>query len=139
MGATMGDAEIVSLRMKARDRLELAEKIHDGLSSAKVRQFLKFTGLTQEQLFQAAHIAASTGRKRLATASFPDHESERIARIARVFDRTLELFPDPSRAVAWLVEKNPRLAGRRPLDAAGTELGAMEVEALIGRLAHGVF
>jgi len=129
---------IQSLRLEGANRLELADKVHAGLSSARVRRFLHVTGMTQEQLFLAAHIPVSTGRRRLAGKTFPDHESERIARIARVYDEAALVFRRPGRATGWLHEANPRLGGRRPIDAAGTELGAAEVEAVLGRLAHGV-
>lgn len=130
--------EIASLRISAPDRLALAEKIHSGLRSTQVLHFLATAGMTQEQLFTGAHIPVSTGRRRLAGDGFTDHESERIARIARVFDAARDLFPG-ERATAWLMQENPRLGGRRPFTAAGTELGALEVEALLGRLAHGVY
>ena len=129
--------EIASLRINAPDRLALAEKIHRGLRGDQVQGFLATAGMTQEQLFAGAHIPVSTGRRRLAEGRFTDHESERIARIARIHDATADLFPAP-RATQWLMAPNPRLGGRTPFAAAGTELGAAEVEALLGRLAHGV-
>ena len=130
-------ADIASLRLHASDRLALAEKIHSGLRPTQVQNLLAASGMTQEQLFEAAHIPVSTGRRRLSESHFTDHESERIARIARVFEAARDLFAG-DRTQAWLREPNARLGGRTPLAAAGTELGALEVEALLGRLAHGV-
>jgi uncharacterized protein (DUF2384 family) len=42
-------------------------------------------------------------------------------------------------AVEWLTAAQPALAGAVPLDFARTDLGAQEVERLVGRLEHGVF
>lgn len=131
-------ATIASLRLRADDRITLARKIHDGLPASNVRGFLRTSGFTQEQLFRAAHIPVSTGRRRLAASRFGDHESERIARIARIYDQAASLLPGPARARQWLMQENPRLGGQPPIQVAGTELGALEVEALLGRLAHGV-
>jgi len=41
--------------------------------------------------------------------------------------------------VDWLTRAQPALGGAIPLELAKTGLGTREVEALIGRLEHGVF
>lgn len=130
--------EIASLHLKAKDRLDLAKKIHLGLHPDQVLRFLDTAGMTQEQLFAGAHIPVSTGRRRLAEDGFKEHESERIARIARIYDQAADLF-EPPRATEWLLQPNPRLGGQTPFEVAGMELGAAEVEALLGRLAHGIY
>jgi putative toxin-antitoxin system antitoxin component (TIGR02293 family) len=69
----------------------------------------------------------------------PD-ESERVDRIERIYRLAIELFEgDKTEAVKWLKEPNRGLANRPPLDFSRTEIGAREVENLIGRLEHGVF
>ena len=58
----------------------------------------------------------------------------------RVFDRALELFEGDSRAAErWLSSPKAALGGAVPSELAKTEAGAREVEALIGRIEHGVF
>jgi len=39
----------------------------------------------------------------------------------------------------WLTSAQPALGGAVPLDLAKSEVGAREVERLVGRLEHGVF
>ena len=58
----------------------------------------------------------------------------------RVFGRALELFEGDSRAAErWLSSPKRALGGAVPSELAETEAGAREVEALIGRIEHGVF
>lgn len=65
---------------------------------------------------------------------------DRLSRVSKVFERTLELFEaDAATARAWLGHPQRALGGAVPLDLLGTELGARQVEDLIGRLEHGVF
>ena len=57
-----------------------------------------------------------------------------------VFGRALELFEGNSRAAErWLSSPKAGLGGAVLSELAKTEAGAGEVEALIGRLEHGVF
>jgi len=68
------------------------------------------------------------------------HESERLLRLALVFEKTVDLFEGNADAARdWLNTSNKALAGESPLAMVETEIGAREVEDLIGRLEHGVF
>ena len=68
------------------------------------------------------------------------HESERLLRLALVFEKAVELFEGNADAARdWLKAPNKALAGESPLTIVETEIGAREVEDLIGRLEHGVF
>lgn len=66
-------------------------------------------------------------------------ESERVYRMERLFSLAVDLLRDESRARAWFTSPKKALAGRTPLEYAETEVGAREVEDLIGRVRHGVF
>jgi putative toxin-antitoxin system antitoxin component (TIGR02293 family) len=46
---------------------------------------------------------------------------------------------DRDAAKSWLAEPQRALGGHVPLAMAGTEVGAREVERVMGRLEHGVF
>ena len=70
---------------------------------------------------------------------FKVDESERILRLGRLYQRTLEVLGTPEEARRWLLRPQKALGNIAPLDFADTEPGAREVEALLGRLEHGVF
>ena len=62
------------------------------------------------------------------------------SRYERFFDEALELFEgDAQAAERWLSSPKAALGGAVPSELAETGVGAREVEALIGRLEHGVF
>ena len=69
----------------------------------------------------------------------PVEAFERLFRIARLYDKAVELFEDPQMARKWLKEPSWALGDVIPLQYADTELGAQEVEDLLGRIEHGVF
>jgi uncharacterized protein (DUF2384 family) len=60
-------------------------------------------------------------------------------RIARLYDKALDVFEDEKSAEKWLKEPARGLGGDIPLEYAKTELGAREVERLLSRIEHGVF
>ena len=79
-----------------------------------------------------------TRRKR--DGRFLPDESDRLLRASRLFGKTLELFEtDRDTATEWLTTAQPALGGAVPIDLAKSEVGAREVERLLGRLEHGVF
>jgi len=59
--------------------------------------------------------------------------------IASLFDRAVEILGDKNRAILWFKGAKKGLGGQTPLEFADTEPGAREVEALLGRLEHGVY
>ncbi len=67
-------------------------------------------------------------------------ESNRILRVSPLFPEAIKLFEgDGVAARRWMLQKQKALGEKTPLELLATELGAREVEALIGRLEHGVF
>jgi len=72
-------------------------------------------------------------RDRLSAA-----ESERTERIARVVANAEHVWGDRVDARRFLTTAHPALRGRSPLDTAMTELGARQVEEILGKIFHGL-
>ncbi len=64
--------------------------------------------------------------------------SDRLYRLASLYALAREVFGDPAIAREWLKTPQPGLNGRVPLELVRTEVGAREVENLLGRLEYGV-
>lgn len=130
--------EFRSLGLRAESPLAMASKIGDGLPLAPVRRFLRRSGLAERRVAEVARIPPRTWARRKREGRFSPEESDRIARLARVFDLAEALLGDAAAARRWLEEPNLALGREVPLDAASTELGAREVEGVLVRLEHGV-
>jgi putative toxin-antitoxin system antitoxin component (TIGR02293 family) len=83
-------------------------------------------------------IARATLHRRKKTGQLDASESERLIRLARLMARATEVFESEESARSWLKRPALALAGESPLGFADTEVGAREVEFLLGRLEHGV-
>jgi putative toxin-antitoxin system antitoxin component (TIGR02293 family) len=128
------------LGVKARAWPELIARIERGLPYSALEHLQRNAGLDSDVLLQWIQIAPRTLARRKAQGRLSPEESDRLLRAARVFGRALQLF-DGNRAAAvhWLLSKPRALGGATPIEVSRTDLGAREVENLIGRIEHGVY
>lgn len=67
------------------------------------------------------------------------HQSERLARLARVLARAEEVFGDLGKAIHWLRSPLIVLQGETPASLLDTEVGGELVMDTLGWIEHGVF
>ena len=129
-----------SLGLPTDDVLSLVQKLKSGLSFAMLMDFVKNSGLALPEISQVLRIPPRTLARRKAEGMLTALESERLARLAGLFDKAVELFEGNGvRALTWLRAPSKALGSEPPLTLAETELGARAVEDLIGRLEYGVY
>ena len=133
-------AYAASIGVRVSDTHALIERVEKGFTYGAFENLLGLLDLTSTELADLLQIPRRTLTRRKRAGRFPTDESERLLRLSRVLDAAVELFEgDRNRAVKWLRSPNRALNGEAPLDMAKTEIGAHEVENLIGRLEYGVF
>lgn len=127
------------LGLRSDDPVQIVRRIEKGLPYSAVESFLHRTGLSVQELCHLASIPPRTLQRRRVQGSLSAEESDRLARLSRVFGKAADLFEgDLESAIRWLRTPAKSLRGERPISFARTEVGAREVEALIDRLEHGV-
>ena len=90
-------------------------------------------------LSNIVHISKRTLNRRRQDGRLKTDESERVLRIARVYDKALEVFESEEAVEGWLKKPARSLGHRVPLEYSDTDLGAQEVVNLLGRIEYGVF
>ncbi len=126
--------------LTAADELSLAHKIEAGIRFQSFVRLQRAIQLTNTQLATLISITNRTLTRRKSKGRLTPSESDRLLRIARIFQLALSLFEgDQAAAQAWLETPNRALNLEAPLELAKTEVGAREVGNLIQRLEHGVF
>lgn len=129
-----------SLGLSAKSSGELIRQVERGFSFAALRNLETRSGITVPRLAEIIGIPERTLARRKAGGRLTTDESERLLRIARVFEKAVDLFEgNGSEALDWLNSPKKALDNHVPLTYSRTELGAREVENLIGRLEYGVF
>jgi putative toxin-antitoxin system antitoxin component (TIGR02293 family) len=129
-----------SLGLHARNAAELIRQVEHGFSFKALHILAANSGMSDPLIASIIGIPERTLARRKAAGKLASQESERLLRIANVFEQAVELFEgDVAAAVTWLTAPQKSLGHHSPLIYARTEVGAREVENLIGRLEHGVF
>lgn len=121
-------------------RAEMLKSIKRGLSFQVISELENELQASQKELSRVLSIPQSTLTRRKKEGLLHPDESDRVVRLARLKDATLALMQgDESAAISWLRTPLDIFGGETPLEYSSTELGAKDVEDLIGRLRHGVF
>jgi len=131
---------VVLLGLRTFKTQRLLKRISEGLSYRAFQRFQRNIYLTNSGLADLVQISTRTLNRRKDAGRLEPDESDRLVRISRVYGKTLELFEgDDETARDWLSRNQVGLGGAAPLELLKSEVGAREVENLIGRLEHGAF
>ncbi len=133
-------AYVVLLGLSRFDFPGVVERIRKGLPWSAFERLQKNSGLPSDQLLDLLQIPRRTLARRKADDRFTPEESDRMVRLARVYARALDFFEgDAEAATRWLTDAQHAFGGITPIEMTRTDVGAQEVERLLGQLEHGVF
>lgn len=110
-----------------------------GLAFRELEDLRDLIDLPMDRLAQHLCIPRATLHRRRLAGRLDSAESDRILRFARLLGQATATLEDPAAARAWLASPQVGLGGEAPLVYAETEVGAREVEALLGRIEYGVY
>ena len=128
------------LGIPVKNTSDMIQRVRVGFGFAALLRFEKMSGLPKHGIADVLQIPPRTLARRRASGRLSPQESERLLRLAALFQKAVVLFEgDVERARAWFTRPVRALGYEEPLNYAKTELGAREVEHVIGRLEHGVF
>lgn len=131
---------LLLLGLDPMDTPRLVERVEEGLSFGQLERLRQNVGLSREEMSELVQIRPRTLDRRKKEGRLHPDESDRLLRASRVFGEAITLFEGNAEgALGWLSSSQRALGGAVPLEMARTEIGAREVEGLIGRLEHGVF
>lgn len=127
--------------VRARSVAGVVERVEEGLPLRALERLGKLLALKgSSEIASLLLIPPRTFYYRKKAKRLTPGESDRLLRTARIFGLAVDLFGgDRQAARQWLQTPKRALGDATPLGYAGTEVGAREVEDLIGRAEHGVF
>jgi putative toxin-antitoxin system antitoxin component (TIGR02293 family) len=96
-------------------------------------------GVSDQKLADSLSIPMRTLQRRLERGRFMPDESDRIARLSRIYQRAREVFESADSAREWMQTPNPSIGFAVPLELCSTDPGCVEIERLLYRIEYGVF
>jgi putative toxin-antitoxin system antitoxin component (TIGR02293 family) len=117
----------------------IIEFIEEGLPIRELDDLQSTLNVDMEKLTSMLGISKATLHRRKAEGRLEPAESDRVLRFARLMGKAITVLGGIDEARHWLNSSQLGLGGAIPLDYAETELGAREVENLLGRIEYGVY
>ncbi len=117
---------------------ELRERITEGLPFSSLESVRARLRLTVPELAAVLRMPTRTLARRRQLRRLEADESDRLYRVARVAGQAVTLLGSEEAASAWLRRPNRALGGEPPVRLLDTDIGARQVEDVLGRLEHGV-
>lgn len=119
---------------------KLVELLQEGLPFQELQDLQTRLAVPSEKLAPMLGISKATFHRRKGDASkLTSAVSDRVVRYARLLGQAVKVFEGLEAAKQWLNAPQVGLGGAVPLGYAKTEMGAREVENLLGRIEYGVY
>jgi putative toxin-antitoxin system antitoxin component (TIGR02293 family) len=119
-------------------RLDLSH-IESGVPTTTLSTFAESSGLPLKDLYDVVIPARTLKHRRARREPLSRDESDKLARVVRIFDLTVRVFAEADRAREWLNKPKKRFTNRTPLEMLQTETGGRLVEEMLGQIEHGMF
>jgi putative toxin-antitoxin system antitoxin component (TIGR02293 family) len=118
----------------------LRDLTREGLPAEAVASLARNLGIQRGRLALVLGIPDRTLSRRISSGSkLTREESDRVMRFARVLGTAKETLGSTEKAGRWLQIPNRALGGETPFELLDTDAGVQSVEAVLGRIAYGVY
>jgi putative toxin-antitoxin system antitoxin component (TIGR02293 family) len=134
-----GSKTTALLARKHIEPREAIKHISKGLPFSELEHLRSEIDESLESMSHQLSISRSTLQRRKAERRLSPQESDRVMRFWMILRHAVDLFGNIERARAWLKHPQFGLGGAVPLEFAKTEVGAREVEDLLGRIDYSVY
>lgn len=132
----LGGFQVLGHRPRTLDALRAT--VQDGLPYPTLEAVIANYSLDRAAVVGVLGIPERTLARRRKQARLQSIESDRLTRLARIAAIAEDTLGARDKAGRWLQKPNRSLGGAVPLSILDTDLGAEQVETLLGRIAHGI-
>jgi putative toxin-antitoxin system antitoxin component (TIGR02293 family) len=114
-------------------------EIERGLPLSVLEEFAAYSGFAVKDFLEVVIPARTLKHRRQRQEPLNLDESDRLARVARLYALAVKVFGNPEKAKHWLTKPKMRFEERTPLAMMHTELGGNGVEEMLYQIDEGVF
>jgi putative toxin-antitoxin system antitoxin component (TIGR02293 family) len=113
--------------------------VERGVPISILEEFAAYSGFAVKDLLEVVIPARTLKHRRQRKESLNLDESDRLARVARIYELAVKVYGDRDDGREWLKRPKDRFSGRPPLDLLRTEAGERAVEEFLYQIDEGVF
>ncbi len=117
---------------------ELRNRVRTGLPYQSLESIRERLHLSLPEAAIVLHVPLRTLARRRHGRKLDADESDRLYRLARIAGQAVAVLGTEEKAATWLRRANRALNGEVPLGLLDTDLGARQIEDVLGRIEHGV-
>ena len=114
-------------------------EVERGLPISKLEEFSAYSGFALKDLLEVVIPARTLKHRRQRNEPLSIDESDRLARVARLYELGVKVFGNPEKARRWLSKPKQRFEERSPLAMMRTSLGGNAVEEMLYQIDEGMF
>jgi putative toxin-antitoxin system antitoxin component (TIGR02293 family) len=124
---------------EVRKEDDLIERIQQGLPYETVESVMAATAISLPLLPRLLGVTERTLQRRQTQKVLKKPESDRLVRLAKLFERTAKALGDREEAKEWLHHPNIALGNKSPIEMMDDPISEERVYAVLGRIEHGVY
>jgi putative toxin-antitoxin system antitoxin component (TIGR02293 family) len=126
------------LGRKIHNEAQLEQCARDGFPLAVLHELVERAVLLPAELYAWIIPRRTLAHRQKRRQHLSLEESNRVSRVARIYALALETLGEDEKAKRWLRRPLTQFRGRTPMEMLETDLGAHQVEVLLGRIGHGL-
>jgi putative toxin-antitoxin system antitoxin component (TIGR02293 family) len=115
------------------------DTVESGVSLNALNNFVAGSGVQFRDIYEVVIPARTLKHRKARKESLTADESDKLARLIRIFDHAVSVMGDKEKALYWLNEPKRRFDERTPIQMLRTELGGRMVEEMLGQIEYGMF
>lgn len=119
-------------------RLDLGT-VESGVSLDTLNNFVAASGMQFRDIYEVVIPARTLKHRKARKEHLSADESDKFARLIRIFDQAVNVLGNKEKALRWLNEAKRRFDGRTPIQMLRTEVGGRMVEEMLGQIEYGMF
>lgn len=114
-------------------------EVAQGLPIATLEQFSAYSGIPMRDLLEVVIPARTLKHRRQRNEPLSIDESDRLARVAKIYELAVKVYGDRDDGRKWLSGKKRRFDGKTALEMLRTQAGEQAVQEFLIQIDEGMF
>jgi putative toxin-antitoxin system antitoxin component (TIGR02293 family) len=136
IAGVLGGEKVLGRQIRSEAQLEKCAR--EGFPLAVLQELVERAVLLPAELYRWIIPRRTLAHRQKRKQRLSREESDRVSRVARIYALALETLGEEEKAKRWLRRPLRQFRGRTPMEMLETDLGAHQVEVLLGRIGHGL-